>query len=279
MIAPASGRGQARLTRLALGLGVSCLLGGNLMAASTAAAAADRPAAPVAHRPAHPAASTSVIGRQSGFVDGATTAPGARPPPAPGRPLTRVSAVGGTIALTFDDGPDPRWTGQVLALLAEYRMHATFCLIGGYARKYPALVRQIVARGNSLCNHTFTHDEHVGSRPPPQLRADLESTSAAITTASGGAPPRYFRAPAGRWTPALLSESRAEGMTPLGWTVDPRDWAQPGTPAIVAAVLRSLRPGAIILMHDGFGHRDQSVAALRQLLPVLVARRLHSVAL
>ncbi|MDQ6874931.1 MAG: polysaccharide deacetylase family protein [Actinomycetota bacterium] len=259
------------------------VLAGNLMAVS-ARATVTKPAA-LAARSAHRSAGPTMIdgdspsfGRPTGATRPEQTG-GVGLPPAPGGRLTRISPAGGAIALTFDDGPDPRWTGQVLALLAQYRMHATFCLIGTYARKYPALVRQIVARGNSLCDHTFTHDEHVGSRPVLQIRAQLESAYAAITAASGGVPPRYFRAPAGRWTPALLSESRAEGMTPLGWSVDPRDWARPGTPAITAAVLRSLKPGSIVLMHDGYGRRDQSVAALRQMLPVLVARRLHSVAL
>ncbi len=194
-------------------------------------------------------------------------------------PLTHIPAGNGRIALTFDDGPDPRWTGQVLALLRAYHLHATFCLIGEYVARYPALVRAIVAGGNTLCDHTWSHDEHLGKRPPAQIKAQLQLTYDAIVTASGGARPRYFRAPGGNWTPALIAETRAQGMMPLGWTVDPRDWSRPGAPAIVTGVLRGVRPGGIVLMHDGYGHREETVAALRQLLPALAARRLHSVAL
>ena len=193
--------------------------------------------------------------------------------------MRHINPAGGAIALTFDDGPDPRWTGQVLALLAQYHMHATFCLVGEYARQYATLVRQMVAAGHTLCNHTYRHDEHVGSRPPAEIRADLQTTYDAIVAASGGVAPRYFRAPAGVWSPALIAEARTEGMTPLDWAIDARDWQRPGVPAILHNILGDMQPGAIVLMHDGYGHREQTVAALRQLLPALTSRGLHSVAL
>ncbi len=211
-----------------------------------------------------------------------TASPVAVPAPGAGlptQPINRVNATYGMIALTFDDGPDPRWTGQVLALLAQYRIHATFCFVGEYVRKYPALVHQIAAAGHSMCNHTYTHDDRIGTRTPAQIRSDLQATYDAIVSASGGVRPRYFRAPAGRWTPALIAEARAQGMSPLDWTVDPRDWARPGVPTIVHNVLANVRPGSIVLMHDGYGHREQSVAALRLILPELRRRGLHPIAL
>lgn len=189
-----------------------------------------------------------------------------------------IGAGGGAVALTFDDGPDPRFTPQVLALLATYHLHATFCMVGIHAREYPWLVRAVVAGGNSLCNHTYSHDEHLGRRTPAQIAADLRDTDDAIVAATGRRP-RFFRAPAGNWTPTLISAAGSDGMVPLGWSVDPRDWARPGVPSIVGTTLAELHPGGILLMHDGFGHREESVAALRLLLPALAARRMHPVPL
>jgi peptidoglycan/xylan/chitin deacetylase (PgdA/CDA1 family) len=196
----------------------------------------------------------------------------------PRSPVFTIAARGGAVALTFDDGPDPRWTPQVLALLAHYHLHATFCLVGIHAREYPWLVREIVHSGNSLCNHTYNHDEFIGRHTPAQITHDLRRTDNAIVAAAG-VHPRYFRAPAGNWTPRLLAAAKTEGMVPLGWSADPRDWARPGVPSIVGTTLTELHPGGILLMHDGFGHREQSVAALRVLLPALAARKLHPVPL
>lgn len=192
--------------------------------------------------------------------------------------MSTIDTAGGAVALTFDDGPDPRYTPQVLALLAQYQLHATFCLVGIHVREYPWLVRAIVAGGHTLCNHTYQHDEHIGRHTPAQIDSDLRRTDDAILAATGRRP-RLFRAPAGNWTPALFRELGKEGLVPLGWSADPRDWARPGVPSIVATALSELHPGGILLMHDGFGHREQSVAALRLLLPVLAARRMHPVPL
>lgn len=236
-----------------------------------------------AGHPARPPATAASFVRLDlvGFTQQAAPAPRSSAPATAvwSQPLRHIPAEGGSIALTFDDGPDPRWTGQVLALLRAYHVHATFCLIGTYVAAHPALVRAIAAAGHTLCDHTWSHDEHVGGRPPAQITAQLGLTYDAIVTASGGVRPRYFRAPGGNWTPALIAATRALGMVPLGWSVDPRDWSRPGTPAIVSGVLRGLRAGDIVLMHDGYGRREQTVAALRQLLPMLAARHLHPVAL
>ncbi len=192
--------------------------------------------------------------------------------------MTGIASTGGAVALTFDDGPDPRFTPQVLALLAAYRVHATFCLVGRHVIEHPELVRQIVAGGHTLCNHTYGHDTYIGRRTLAQITADLRRTDAAIASASG-VRPRYFRAPDGVWTPHLLTAVDSEGMVPLGWSADPSDWARPGVPHIVRTSLAELHPGGILLMHDGYGHREQSVAALRVLLPALAAKRLYPVPL
>jgi peptidoglycan/xylan/chitin deacetylase (PgdA/CDA1 family) len=173
------------------------------------------------------------------------------------------------IALTFDDGPDPTWTPEVLALLRKYHIHATFCLIGANVKKHPELVKKIVAGGNALCNHTMHHDEHLRDKSQAVILADMRQASALITKASGGIKPKYFRAPGGNWSPKVVADARSLGMASLGWQVDPRDWTKPPVSTIVARVRAGTGPGAIILMHDGGGDRSRSVMALKHLVPTL----------
>lgn len=188
----------------------------------------------------------------------------------PRTPITSLPHTGRTVTLTFDDGPDPRWTPTVLALLHQYHARAVFCLIGEHVAARPDLVRRIAQAGQVLCDHTWTHDEQLPSRPLSVIRREIDRTAAAIRQTTGVSPV-YYRAPGGAWGPSVIAVARAAGMAPLGWQVDPSDWARPGVAAIVARVLAGVRPGAVVLMHDGYGHREQSVAALRIILARLSA--------
>ena len=141
-----------------------------------------------------------------------------------------------TVALTIDDGPDPTWTPKVLDLLAANGVHATFSLIGRQAQAYPTLVRRIVSAGHGVCNHSMTHPQPFGARPTAAIRQQIVGAQAVISDAAG-APPRLFRAPGGDWTPAVLDLTAELGLTPVGWSVDPRDWALPGIPAIQTSLL------------------------------------------
>ncbi|HEV7452015.1 MAG TPA: polysaccharide deacetylase family protein [Pseudonocardiaceae bacterium] len=177
------------------------------------------------------------------------------------------------VALTFDDGPDPENTPQVLALLAQYRVVATFCMIGAKAARHPELVRAVVAAGMRLCDHTATHNQHLAHRPEPQIEAEIVGGRADLLTAAGSdVTIEYFRAPAGRWSEPMRHIAARHGMKPLSWSVDPRDWSRPGVAQIVTAVQQQVQPGAVIVMHDGGGQRDQTVAALATLLPWLVGQ-------
>ena len=175
------------------------------------------------------------------------------------------------VALTFDDGPTPEYTPQVLDLLAQYGVKATFCTIGNQVIAYPDLTRRILAEGHRLCDHTMTHDATVGfERPRPHEPPARHEHGHDRRQWSTLRPPiDYFRAPEGAWTPALDQVAAETGMRPLGWSVDTLDWTQPGTAAIVASVQQAVHPGAVVLFHDGGGPRDQTVEALRQLLPWL----------
>jgi peptidoglycan/xylan/chitin deacetylase (PgdA/CDA1 family) len=177
-----------------------------------------------------------------------------------------------TVALTFDDGPDPVQTPKILALLAKYHVKATFCLVGKNVAKHPEIVRQIVDAGHTLCNHTWSHSLTIGAATPAQIDADLTRTNAAIRAAVPDAEIPFFRAPGGNFTDRLVSTAYAQGMTSLHWQVDPRDWDH-STDAddtthidrVVADVQKSVRPGSIILSHD-FNQPD-TVAAYEKLLP------------
>ena len=175
-----------------------------------------------------------------------------------------------TVALTFDDGPTPEYTPQVLDLLAAHDIKATFCMIGQQAVAFPSLVQRVVAAGHRLCNHTFTHDATVGTHDTElmdrQLRASRDALAGAVSPANAV---DYFRAPEGRWSPELDAMAARNGMRPLGWSVDTLDWTRPGTGAIVASVQQTVHPGAVVLFHDGGGPREQTVEALGQLLPWL----------
>ncbi|MET9072982.1 polysaccharide deacetylase family protein [Streptomyces sp. NPDC004232] len=181
----------------------------------------------------------------------------------------RTATDGRTVALTFDDGPGPA-TGQILDLLAQYHVKATFCQIGTRAAANPAMVKRIIADGHRLCDHTVHHPQPM--RTLPHAKQVYEITAAKNMIIKAGGPNTqvtWFRAPGGDFSSENRQIAVHAGLRPLGWTVDPRDWARPGTGSILATAKRELRPGGIILMHDGGGDRSQTVAALRQLLPWL----------
>ncbi len=197
-----------------------------------------------------------------------------RPPGAAERrgaaPMDHLECHGAEIALTVDDGPHPVWTPQVLALLERLQVPATFCVVGQQAARLPSLVADVVAAGHQVANHTHTH-RTLRTASAGTVAVEIERAQHAIATATGGAvEPTLFRAPGGGWSPTVLGELAARSMRPLGWSVDPRDWSRPGAPAIVAAITTQVRPGSIILEHDGGGDRSQTVAALTEVLPRLL---------
>jgi peptidoglycan-N-acetylglucosamine deacetylase len=181
------------------------------------------------------------------------------------------------VALTFDDGPDPAETPKLLKLLARYHVKATFCLVGRNVQRHPEMVRQIVAAGHTLCNHTWDHSLKIGKDPATKIRADLGRTNAAIRKAVPGAKIKYFRAPGGNFTPGLVGVAKQLGMTSIYWKVDPRDWDHPKgeksaahQAKVISRIEKHSRPGAIILSHD-YAQPD-TIAAYRKLIPWLKKR-------
>ncbi|MFJ6718528.1 polysaccharide deacetylase family protein [Streptomyces sp. NPDC091259] len=179
---------------------------------------------------------------------------------------------GRTVAITIDDGPDPRWTPQVLKVLRENHVKATFCMIGTRAQKYPELVRAVAADGHQLCDHSVDHDVTMDHKPVAYQQQQILDGKTMIEKAVPGVAVNYYRAPGGAFTPDSRAIAAASGMRPLGWSVDPKDWSRPGLPAIVAAVEDKLPQQPTVLFHDGGGDRSETVAALKEYLPWLTAR-------
>jgi peptidoglycan/xylan/chitin deacetylase (PgdA/CDA1 family) len=188
-------------------------------------------------------------------------------------PLTSIDDGPKAIALTIDDGPSPVYTPQVLRLLARYRITATFSMIGIEAQAYPAVAREVAAAGHLIANHTWTH-LNLQWLAPALVTEQMSRAEDAIHAATGRVPD-LFRAPYGAWSPFVLTQCARTGMTPLGWSVDPRDWSRPGAPSIVTNIMRNTHTGSIILEHDGGGNRAQTVAALKIVIPRLLAAGYH----
>ncbi|MEV7446869.1 polysaccharide deacetylase family protein [Streptomyces sp. NPDC091204] len=182
-----------------------------------------------------------------------------------------AQGAGRDVAITIDDGPDPRWTPQVLKVLRENHVKATFCMIGTKAQKYPDLARAVAADGHRLCNHSVDHDVTMDHKPVAYQRQQILDAKAMIEKAVPGVPVGYYRAPGGAFTPASRAIAAASGMRPLGWSVDPKDWSRPGLPAIISAVEDKLPQQPTVLFHDGGGDRSETVAALKEYLPWLTA--------
>lgn len=173
------------------------------------------------------------------------------------------------VNITIDDGPDPVWTPQVLDVLREYGVKATFCMVGTQAQAHPELVKQVVAAGHRLCDHSVSHDTTMDKQSQAYQSQQILDAERMITEASGGVRPMYYRAPGGAFTPYSRKLAASRGMRPLGWNVDTKDFERPGTDSIVTTVERELPNGPTLLFHDAGGDRSQTVEALRRILPQL----------
>jgi peptidoglycan/xylan/chitin deacetylase (PgdA/CDA1 family) len=182
-----------------------------------------------------------------------------------------------SVALTFDDGPDPTYTPKILDLLQKYGVKATFCVVGFRARDHPELIQRIYNEGHTLCNHSWQHLFTLGTESDAAILKDLQATNAAIHKAVPDAPIAYFRAPGGNYNTRLVGLASSLGMKSLYWAVDPRDWEFTkyghGTSMVnhvVSSIESSTRPGSIILSHDLA--KPDTIAAYAILLPWLKAR-------
>jgi cellulose synthase/poly-beta-1,6-N-acetylglucosamine synthase-like glycosyltransferase/peptidoglycan/xylan/chitin deacetylase (PgdA/CDA1 family) len=177
-----------------------------------------------------------------------------------------------TIVLTFDDGPDPQWTSQVLDVLHRHGVKATFFVIGSQASRHPEFVERMVREGHEVGAHTFTHPDLPGMAGWRQ-RLELSQTRSAIAYAAGITTP-LLRLPYSSGVDSLDDEhwsvvraAGGEGMVSVFDDTDSRDWARPGVDAIVRNSTPEPGRGAVVLMHDAGGDRSQTIAALDRFIP------------
>jgi peptidoglycan/xylan/chitin deacetylase (PgdA/CDA1 family) len=179
------------------------------------------------------------------------------------------------LALTFDDGPNPAWTPQLLDILAAHNVHATFFMVGKFAQAEPALVRRIADAGHLIGNHSWSHP-NLARTPATLVREQLRTTSDTLAQITG-ASAHFFRPPFGARRPVVLRIARELGLTPVTWNAMTDDWSEPSADRIASSLMgkieRNRQRGSAtnIVLHDG-GHRGlganrgPSVQAAEQLL-------------
>jgi len=191
-------------------------------------------------------------------------------PPAP-RPAMMIKAVPTQkklIAFTFDDGPNRRYTPQVLDLLRRYHAKATFFLIGQEVVRFPDVVGQIQKAGMEIGNHGM-HHKWLHKLSGDAIGEEIQGGADAIT-AAGGRRPYLYRLPGGYSSSEASQVLGRLGYTIVGWSVDTRDWRMRATAdSVERIVLRDAQPGRIVIMHDGSIHREGTIAALGKVLPEL----------
>lgn len=167
-----------------------------------------------------------------------------------GNYICRGPASSKRVALTFDDGPDPHSTPQLLELLRLEKIPATFFCIGKKVAASPELASQIVREGHLLQNHSFVHSNFTNFYSTARLQRELTLAQAAIQKASGVAPV-YYRPPVGLSNPITFRAAKKLNLQVIGWTIRSLDTVIANPQRIARRITRGLRPGAIILLHDG----------------------------
>ena len=195
--------------------------------------------------------------------------------------LTSVPATyAKNVALTFDDGPSPKWTPQVLDILKANGVHATFFMVGQQTRAYTSLVRRVVAEGHTVGNHSYSHPNMTTLSSTLQA-ASMDNTTKYISAAiSGGYRPCFFRPPYGAYNSTTLRLATARGMTVTTWSRDTRDWQTP--PYLSSSFQRTIVSRATsplayhpdILMHDGSpgNYRQNTVNSLQRIITYYKSR-------
>ncbi len=171
------------------------------------------------------------------------------------------------VALTFDDGPHPRYTAEILDILTEYGVSATFFVVGVNAETYPELLLRASREGHEIGNHTYNH-YHVSKLSAAAFEKDLLRCSDAVKRIIGKEP-RLFRPPEGACSEISKSFCEKNGYPIIMWSVDTRDWAHTPIAEICENVRKNTKDGSIILMHDFIGKNSPTPKALRKIIPML----------
>ncbi len=174
------------------------------------------------------------------------------------------------IAVTFDDGPSPSFTGQILDILKKYNAKATFFIIGEQAEKLPDLVKRQINEGHEIGNHMYRHRE-VFQMPMPEIKEDLEHSHRVIEGITGK-PIRLYRPTSGYYNESIVGVAWSLEYIVILWSIDSKDWSGLRPGAIAKKILKKVKPGSIVLFHDLGGYRDTTVKTLEIVLPELTRR-------
>jgi peptidoglycan/xylan/chitin deacetylase (PgdA/CDA1 family) len=175
-----------------------------------------------------------------------------------------------TIYLTFDDGPNPTWTPEILSLLEGYGAHASFLVIGENAKRWPGLVEREARDSDTVGDHTWSHPA-LTDLSASAVYGELGRDQNLITMLTG-ATPTLWRPPYEAFNASVVGIASGLGMKMQLWSVDTCDWQLPGTEVIVLRVMAALQNGMVVLFHDGGGYtRSETVAAVAILIPELEA--------
>lgn len=183
--------------------------------------------------------------------------------------LARLATSERVVALTFDDGPHPEITPRVLDLLAERGVRATFFVIGRAARRHPEIVRRIVAEGHDVGNHTDEHSYMFWAHLPRRIERDLDGAQRTIETVAD-VRCRWFRAPVGLKNWFVHPVLRGQGLELVSWGVRFLDRGQLDRARLAARLRSRLRPGSILLLHDGHDRRPEGRPETLAALPVVL---------
>lgn len=175
-------------------------------------------------------------------------------------PIYQVDTPDKKIAITIDGVWGAERTPRLLEIFAKSNVRITFFFGGYWIEKYPDVLKEIVAKGHEIGNHTYTHP-HCNSLSKEQLRKELRSTSD-MTEQLTGKRPRFFRPPFGEYNNQVIETCAEEQMQVIQWNIDSLDWKEPGVHFIVKRVLDNVKPGSIILMHNNGIHTPDALAIL-----------------
>ena len=172
------------------------------------------------------------------------------------------------IVLTFDDGPHPKQTRQILDVLEKYDVKATFFVIGVNVKNYPGIISEVLARGHEIANHTTTHS-HASRLDMHALQNEIVECEREVFIQTGKRC-TLFRPPEGAMTDTMRHVVRELGYTSVFWTLDTRDWAHTPPDQISDYIIQNAKNGDIILMHDYIGANSPTVRALETFIPILL---------
>ncbi|WP_016950618.1 polysaccharide deacetylase family protein [Anabaena sp. PCC 7108] len=167
------------------------------------------------------------------------------------------------IALTFDDGPWPKSTIQVLDILKKNKIKGTFFVVGQNVKNYPELAKRVVSEGHTIANHTWHHWYH---HMNPQMAAYEIDKTTDIIYQTTGVKTSLFRPPGGIMNNGVVAYAKSNKYGIIVWSADSVDYSRPSVPKLINNVFRSAKPGGIVLMHDGGGNRSHTVTALPEII-------------